>query len=376
MTNIIEEPVATKQKRTSKKLEVLESMRGLAALYVFLGHFLLERVLKKESHLGFFLRFGQEAVMVFFILSGFVIYYSLQKHKDTSFRTYLSRRLNRIYPIFILCLLLTYITEALSQHHLVSLKMPQLIGNMCMLQDNSFLKPGVWVDPYYENRALWSLSYEWWFYMMFYPVNRYVHPTSQRGLVACISLLGLVTYILLPNQISLFFLYFFIWWTGVEVAKTYIAGIRPNIKNQKFSLFVLSGLTCLLGCNMLFYWKILHKPIEFGVHPVLELRHFLIAFVLVFVALSLTPKAWSLLKMVIKPFAVIAPISYAFYIMHMPLAVHGEYLSFLNQRFLELVLYVCVAILVSYVAEFPFQKWINSMWRKSHEPVSTSHLAS
>ena len=127
---------------------------------------------------------------------------------------------------------------------------------------------------------------------------------------------------------------------------------------------------------MLFYWKVLHKPIEFGVHPVLELRHFLIALVLVSLALSLTPKAWSVLKMAAKPFAVIAPISYAFYIMHMPLAVHGEYLSFLHQRTLELILYVAIAFFVSYIAEFPFQRWVNSMWRRSPNLVSTSHSRS
>jgi peptidoglycan/LPS O-acetylase OafA/YrhL len=60
----------------------------------------------KHGLLSFLFRFGQEAVMLFFLLSGFVIYYSFSLGKDKSFQGYFQRRWLRIYPIFIFALLI------------------------------------------------------------------------------------------------------------------------------------------------------------------------------------------------------------------------------------------------------------------------------
>ena len=69
--------------KKSKILE-LEALRAIASLYVFFGHALLGlNVLEKSSSYALILRFGQEAVMIFFILSGFVIALSLQKNLYT-----------------------------------------------------------------------------------------------------------------------------------------------------------------------------------------------------------------------------------------------------------------------------------------------------
>ena len=42
---------------------------------------------------------------------------------------------------------------------------------MLMLQDRSYAKPGVWVSLVGGNAPLWSLSYEWWFYMAYFPMR-------------------------------------------------------------------------------------------------------------------------------------------------------------------------------------------------------------
>ena len=98
------------------KLQKLEMLRGFAALYVFATHFVPARVLSKESGMGFVFRFGQEAVMLFFLLSGFVIYYSTAKQGDKSFRPYFARRLRRIYPIYLIALALSFASVTLPGH--------------------------------------------------------------------------------------------------------------------------------------------------------------------------------------------------------------------------------------------------------------------
>ncbi|NJN20097.1 MAG: succinyl transferase OpgC [Leptolyngbya sp. RL_3_1] len=66
------------------KLWRLEAIRGLAALYIVVSH-----VLGNEY---FFLRFGQEAVMIFFMMSGFVIEYSFQNSRYQNFKSYFKKR--------------------------------------------------------------------------------------------------------------------------------------------------------------------------------------------------------------------------------------------------------------------------------------------
>ena len=67
------------------KILEFEFLRGIAAFYVFFHHTLFQfNIIEKNSLLGKLFSFGQEAVMLFFLLSGYVIALSLIK-KDYSF---------------------------------------------------------------------------------------------------------------------------------------------------------------------------------------------------------------------------------------------------------------------------------------------------
>jgi peptidoglycan/LPS O-acetylase OafA/YrhL len=57
---------------SANSLHQLDSLRGFAAAYVVVHH----AHLAPQSAFGNLLFFGQEAVILFFLLSGFVIHYS------------------------------------------------------------------------------------------------------------------------------------------------------------------------------------------------------------------------------------------------------------------------------------------------------------
>lgn len=78
------------------KLEKLEALRGMAAIYVVLHHSIPHNLRLEELEIGFLFRFGQEAVILFFLLSGFVINYSFSRGNDKTFRTYFFKRFYRI----------------------------------------------------------------------------------------------------------------------------------------------------------------------------------------------------------------------------------------------------------------------------------------
>jgi peptidoglycan/LPS O-acetylase OafA/YrhL len=87
--------------RTAFRYEALDGLRGVAALAVMAGHFglLLD---------AFWLPNNFLAVDIFFIMSGFVIAHSYgdRLQRDMSATTYLYRRVVRLYPMFIVGLLL------------------------------------------------------------------------------------------------------------------------------------------------------------------------------------------------------------------------------------------------------------------------------
>ncbi len=159
----------------------LEMLRGFAAAYVFAGHLALSKLPQGYGSFRLLLSFGQEAVMVFFLLSGFVVFYSTHNHKDKSFRGYFARRWKRIYPIFILSFLVAFLCAYASTGSMPHISGRDLAGNLLMFQDFSYAKPGVFVSPFLGNSPLWSLSYEWWFYMLFFPIFRFTHPPTAPG---------------------------------------------------------------------------------------------------------------------------------------------------------------------------------------------------
>lgn len=96
------ESEVTDQRSTSPgRLGMLEGLRGFLALYVVLDH-----TLEYSGYVGelarplFFLRAGGYAVDEFVILSGFVIFYLLDKRAE-DYRTFLTRRFLRLYPVAI-----------------------------------------------------------------------------------------------------------------------------------------------------------------------------------------------------------------------------------------------------------------------------------
>jgi peptidoglycan/LPS O-acetylase OafA/YrhL len=91
-----------------------------------------------------------------------------------------------------------------------------------MLQDLEYARPGVVVEPFADNIPLWSLSYEWWFYMLFFPVYSFISERIQLRIVTVIALIAIVAYNVTYFQPLLFLAYFPIWWCGAEISRAFI----------------------------------------------------------------------------------------------------------------------------------------------------------
>ena len=341
------------------KLTKLEALRGAAAVYV-VGH---------HSHIfnnaawNFLFSFGQEAVMLFFVLSGFVIYYAtFVKSKTLNPKIYLVHRFRRIYPLFICALMITYFSMCLPGKWF-RLEPTQVLGHLCMLQDDADLKPGVWVNTFNQNTALWSLSFEWWFYMLFMALVKmpWISGKKRKYFVFVISLVNVLAYRLLPNQASLILSYFFIWWTGVELAREYLDTRHITWQRQFPNLLMLAMICLAWATGVYMAWRNGH-PLLLGIDPVLPLRHAASALLLLLFGIAWYKWRFRGFDWTLGLCVVFAPISYAIYIFHAPIiiSVNSLWPQWSSPR--RFVYAATTILILSYLLERLLQPKINRLF--------------
>lgn len=344
-----------------QKLEKLEAIRGFSAIYVLLFHMLPQKIYLLGINVGILFRFGSEAVILFFILSGFVIKYSWEKSSDKSFRTYFLRRFIRIYiPLFFI-FIIGYLIKCYGEGTLVDPDLKTLLGNIFMLQDVISQKPNVICPTYMGNGLLWSLSYEWWFYMLFFYLTTKISPSKINTWVNAIVIIAALSYLIYPFIINRIAMYFAIWWIGVQFADIYLKGEIYSVKAVKPYAFVLGIIIVILSLNFFLnfsYTKIYTYPLV--AYPFIELRHFIFAFMVLFGAIIWHRWNWIGFNNLFGWFKFFAPFSYVIYISHQYLVVEATYLSFIHHKIIEYILYVILMCLFSYLVEVIIHKKIKN----------------
>ena len=336
------------------KLEKLDALRGLAALYVVIHHSVSNSVMLFGLNIAFLFRFGEEAVILFFLLSGFVINYSFVKGKDKTFRTYFFKRATRIYIPLLIVMALGYAMECYGAGEIVNAHPRELLLNLMMLQDISDLKPNVVVDPYMHNSPLWSLSYEWWFYMVYFQVQKHVaSDRGKDGLVMGLSIVSAIIYLYFPVFVPRLLMYMSIWWLGVVLSNKYI---NREVISLRTLAMPLSGvfavlLVCGFGAYRASMVGALPGP---GVHPLLEMRDHFSALVIVTTAILWKASGWIGFEKIVKPFLFFAPISYVVYISHYYFVANAHYFEFMKNKTLEFSAYMAAMVAMvafAYVVE-------------------------
>ena len=217
---------------------LLDLIRLGAALLVFFHH---AAIRKFASGLPYrFTQTGQEPVIVFFLLSGFVIAYCADA-KDRSPKIYALNRLSRLYSVVVPALLLTallnplgsWLAPDLYQDHWTD---PATLANVGRPLFEQMLATGMFLNEIWGwdiwpgvNSPFWSLGYEAFYYLLYALVvwgGRY--RWYWAGLVAAIA--GPKILLLLP-----------LWGLGVATYKLVAAS-----RVQRGSGYLLVG-TALVG---------------------------------------------------------------------------------------------------------------------------------
>jgi peptidoglycan/LPS O-acetylase OafA/YrhL len=152
---------ATKPDPAAPRLGWLDALRGFAALTVVLFH-LSPFVLGSELHLRIFrhIDFGKYGVLLFFLVSGYVIPMSLERHG--SLRRFWVGRLFRIYPAYLATIAVVLLLVAAGLAHLPGSVRAHpaaaVLAHATMLSDLLGVRGVV--------RVFWTLAYEMVFYLV------------------------------------------------------------------------------------------------------------------------------------------------------------------------------------------------------------------
>lgn len=253
----------------------LDLIRAAAAWAVMWGHlrglFYLDfqDVARPSGWLGaiyFFTGFGHQAVIVFFVLSGFLISSAILKRHATrtwSWSDYAIDRSSRLYAVLIPGLLFGLLWDTIGSHRFAwtglyshpllnlgygiaqeSLTIKDFVGNIFFLQT-------IACKTFGSNAPLWSLANEFWYYVLF-PVAlsaglAWVKRSWGRAVAFSTLWIGAATLVRLGILVP-----FLIWLAGCALAFAYLRFGRDSrawlIAYLPISLIVLGA--CLTAARI------------------------------------------------------------------------------------------------------------------------------
>jgi len=158
----------------------LDIVRFLAAITVFIVHASYERFTDGElpflwriSHLGLWPipYIGNDAVMVFFVLSGFVIAY-VANTKEKTIEEYFLSRFARLYSVVFPALIITVCLDYFGSNvdfsvydggwYQSDMPLVRILTNLFFVNELWFSS----IRPF-SNGPFWSIGYEFWYYVLF-----------------------------------------------------------------------------------------------------------------------------------------------------------------------------------------------------------------
>ena len=291
----------------------LNLLRLSAAMAVFFGHCAW---LWTPGHLGPFRAYGCIVpVLVFFVLSGFVIGYSAE-HRDRGAGDYAVNRAARIYSVALPALVATFMLDAVGRS-VASELYSAAFGYSILHPVRQFMRAALFVNEIWWSRSapgsngpFWSLAYEVWYYVTFGVL------AFGRG-----RLRFPVAALLLTLAGPWIALMFPIWLLGVG---TYRLASRRRIDRAAGWSLAAGGLILVVALEVWATWKGLrHPPLPIYFHRREICLDYLIGLGIAAHLLGMhavAPSLAALLRPVARPVNWAAGATFTLYLFHFPVA--------------------------------------------------------
>lgn len=346
---------------------MLTGVRAVAAYLVFLHHFnpfpttpswQTARAWAAELHVG---------VPIFFVLSGFLItlrYADADFSQPGQWRRYFGARFARIYPLYLLVVLATYLAFWRAGRFSVS----EFLVSLSLTQ-------GFFTDYKYLGLSqAWSLTTEECFYLtaplMFAAIRRRVPMWAVLcGLLAVGSLLVAVGSPLRAHtggffgswKFMLLFTFFgsgFTFCTGIQLARWYQQNRLPTSRGRRwlttagilFFLLVLAGLVAAKGGRS--------HGFESGLGILLYNMALPLAVAVFFAGLLTEKETWVHQVLASRWLGVLGKSSYAFYLIHFGVIQNWLALHLTSHSGVLFVVLNVLAMGLHYLLEEPISRWL------------------
>lgn len=259
----LQEEATLQSRSTGRRIYQLDALRGLAAVTVVAHHTrLVEHGLTPPWYLAPFFA-GSQAVVLFFVLSGFVLSLPHLQGRSQPYRIYAIRRITRIYLPFAVAAALSILIswpfhkEALSlspwfqDQWRCAITWQSVVAQMCMWPTNCF------------NTALWSLWFELQLSLLMPLIMKLMLRCNSGGFLACSLTAAFLKASLISHMNQCFLL-----GTTLQVGSLFVLGaylamheehLRRTLRSAgRFTwpilalcLFFFFGYPCLLDARIM-----------------------------------------------------------------------------------------------------------------------------
>jgi peptidoglycan/LPS O-acetylase OafA/YrhL len=350
----------------------LDITRGIAAIVVLLSHsrayLFLDYKLLPANEINIFVDFfyfitglGHESVMIFFVLSGFLVAGSVQRNFNNntfSWKLYLINRLSRLWIVFIPALFLTLFWDKIgilitgSDYYNGALGDVLAVGPNAPVEHNYsvFLKNTLFlqniISPVFgTNGVVWSLANEFWYYILFpfcLSLINNIRQIKYFKILLIISIIGVILKFLPVEIINGFGIWLIGYLAYVLINKTnlskYLNKIIPRILILILFIFILGISRIYKDFNLLNEYLV-------GVIYSLVLISFY----------NIEIKNVSIKRF----FNVLSNISYTLYLVHVPIIVFVFTVILNEERFsITINAFIFLAILLLFISLYTYVTYL------------------
>ncbi|MCO4880399.1 acyltransferase [Paraburkholderia caribensis] len=370
-------PGTRSEAKVAGKEHVIDAMRGFAALLVayfhcrqveWVGMQSFHHVVGKSfdlntivAYLTLPIAWGSAGVPIFFVISGYCIHRGAAQRlaNDSAYRldamNFWARRFARIYPVLFAALLLTLALDWASlqfppvNHKILDIGPQAFFVNLFSLQ-------GVAGKTYGSNGALWTLSLEVQFYVVYplvFALRRRLGILPVLGMVALVNVVSV--FVFERHDLQFFTSFWFSWMLGAWIAELQIKrGDGSSRKHVPWLMYGLAVLLTVLGC------------VAFRFGQYLAFQFWAVGFAC-YLNEALKSRQHSETP-VIRLLSRFGDFSFSLYSIHLPIFVLLSsvlYRSVLQLSILPTFGFMLVALVVAWVfyrcVELPAMKWSSSL---------------
>lgn len=327
--------------KKSQRFSELDSLRGIACLLVLISHYTwaYNHYFNTLDNQIFYFRYGDFGVQIFFILSGFVIFMTLNKVK--SIKEFAVARFARLYPtywaamFFTITILFFFPVPGLGNYNLIL-----ILKNITMLQ--AFLRTE------HIDQVYWSLCVEIVFYIIMGTLFYFKQLNNKYVSIAWLSLTLIV---FMPDfYLKKFIVVIFI----LKNAPLFIAGImfyKVKIGTAKLANHLIIILSFILY-GLMFYKERIKADSDYN-SDFTPLFLLIVAFVLFYVLIY-----FSLKSLNNKILLFFGTISYPLYLVHNVIGYSIIYRVKMvtKNQLIQFIVPTIISIILAYIITFFIEK--------------------